>query len=142
MPLLCLGEATKITSATKQALYPASRFKDIRTVSDLPQSIIVLCADRNGRLAGPGEKWEPTDVVTDGALPTKRLIWAATDGDYYVVHYERGGRGHSYHVLVAKLENVHGLVLWRGVGGPFNDYPAFLKALQDGAHDDRLDYAY
>jgi hypothetical protein len=70
------------------------------------------------------------------------MMWAATDGDYYVVHYERGGRGHSYHVLVAKLEHVHGLVLWRGVGGPFKDYPAFLMALQDGALDDRLDYAY
>ena len=70
------------------------------------------------------------------------MIWAASDGDYYVVHYERGGYAHSYHILVAKLEQSTATILWRGVGGPLKDYPAFLKALEQGDLDDRLEYGH
>jgi hypothetical protein len=90
------------------------------------------------------QKWQPTDFITDDKLPSKRLIWAATDGERYVVHYERGGRGHSFHVLVATLttEDTNPKVVWRGVGIHLKDYSAFLAALQSGKLDDTLDYAH
>jgi len=72
------------------------------------------------------------------------LIWAVTDGDYYVVHYERGGYAHSFHVLVVKLKDGDSkpVFVWRGVGESLKDYAAFLDALQSGKLDDRLDYAH
>jgi hypothetical protein len=142
LPLLCFGEATKLPIGVQRPLYDAARFREISSVRELPQQILALCADHNGRLADPRAGWEPTDAITDTTLPTKRLIWAASDGHYYVVHYERGGRAHSYHVLIATLGQTEASFVWRGVGGPLKNYSAFLRALQAGELDDRLNYAY
>ena len=94
--------------------------------------------------AEPGGKWNATDSIIDPSLPGKRLIWAAIGGDYYVVHYERGGIAHTYHILVANLANndAKPKVAWSAVGGPFKNYAAFLDALRSGKLDDRLDYAH
>jgi len=60
------------------------------------------------------------------------------------VHYERGGRGHSFHVLIATFSNGDHKprVVWRGVGERLKNYSAFLSALRSGKLDDRLDYAH
>src|SRR5262245_44996569 len=100
----CLADVTKLPADDQKLLRHASRFHDIHYATNLPPAIFALCADFKGRLAEPGQKWEITDVITDEKLPTKRLIWAVTDGDYYVVHYERGGYAHSFHLLVARLK--------------------------------------
>jgi len=91
-----------------------------------------------------GQKWNATDAILDPTLPSKRLIWAEVDGEYYVVHYERGGIAHTFHMLVAKLANGEAKpkVVWSAIGGPFKDYAAFLDALRNGKLDDRLDYAH
>ena len=91
-----------------------------------------------------GEKWEAADVISDPTLPRKRLIWGATDGENYVVHYERGGRAHSFHVLVASFKkgDTKPKQTWRGIGDRLKDYAAFLDALRSGKLDDRLDYAH
>ena len=80
----------------------------------------------------------------DPTLPGKRLIWAAAGDEYYVVHYERGGIAHSFHVLVATLTkgDVKPKAVWRAVGGRLKDYAAFLEALRSGKLDDRLGYAH
>src|SRR5437870_10083441 len=96
----CFAGITKLSAAHRKVLEASSRFHEILAASNLPPAIVALCADDSGRLAEPGQKWEATDVITDASLPRKRLIWAATDAEYYVVYYERGGRGHSCHVLV------------------------------------------
>jgi hypothetical protein len=102
-----------------------------------------LCAD-NGRLAEPGQKWNATDAIMDPTLPGKRLIWAAVGGEYYVVHYERGGIAHTFHGLVARLTKGEAKpkVVWGAMGGPFKDYAAFVDALRSGKLDDRSDYAH
>jgi len=122
----------------------SSRFHEVHSTNDLPSAIVALCTGDNGRLADPGQKWNATDVITDPTLPGKRLIWAAVGGEYYVVHYERGGIAHSFHILIARLtkNDAKPKVVWRGVGGPLKDYAAFLIALQNGKLDDRLDYAH
>jgi len=139
----CCGDVTKLPAEDRRALQDSSRFHEVRSTGDLPAAIVALCAD-DGRLAEPGQKWNATDAITDPTLPGKRLIWAAVDGEYYVVHYERGGIAHTFHVLVATLtkNNTKPKVIWRGVGGPLKDYAAFLIALRNGKLDDRLDYAH
>jgi hypothetical protein len=139
----CCGDVTKLPAEDRRALQNSSRFHEVHSTGDLPAAIVALCAD-DGRLAEPGQKWNATDAITDPTLPGKRLIWAAVDGEYYVVHYERGGIAHTFYVLVATLtkNNTKPKVIWRGVAGPLKDYAAFLIALRNGKLDDRLDYAH
>jgi hypothetical protein len=141
----CCGDVTKLSSEDRRVLQDSSRFHEVRSTSNLPSAILALCdSGGDGKLAEPGQKWNVTDAITDPTLPGKRLIWAAVGGEYYVVHYERGGIAHTFHVLVAALtkNNAKPKVIWRGVGGPLKDYAAFLIALRNGKLDDRLDYAH
>ena len=146
---LCCAEVTKFATANpsgrrlsaddRKALQDSSRFHQIHSTGDLPEAIVALCGDK---LAEPGGNWNATDAITDPNLPAKRLIWAAIGGDYYVVHYERGGIAHTYHVLVAKMakNEAKPKIVWQAMGGPFRDYVAFLNALRTGKLDDRFDW--
>jgi hypothetical protein len=141
---LCYGDVTKLAAKDREALQDASRFREIHFTSDLPPAILELCdGGGDGKLAEPGQNWNATDAIIDPTLPGKRLIWAAGGGDYYVVHYERGGIAHTFHVLVAKLAKADAKpkTLWRAMGGPFKDYAAFLNGVRSGKLDDCLDYA-
>ena len=149
---LCSADVTKFATANpsggglraqdRKALQDASRFHEIHSTRDLPPPIVALCARRQNNLAEPGGKWNATDVVVDTTLPSKRLIWAAVGGDYYVVHYERGGIAHTFHILVANLAKNEAKAVWSAVGGPFKDYAAFLDGLRSGKLDDRLGYPH
>jgi hypothetical protein len=142
---LSCADVTKLPAEDREALLDASRFHEVRATINLPSAILALC-DGGGddKLAEPGQKWNATCVITDPSLPGKRLIWAAVGGDYYVVHYERGGIAHSFHILVAKLtkNDAQPKVVWRAVGAPLKDYAAFLDALRSGKLHDSLDYAH
>lgn len=141
---LCCADVTKLSTKDREILQDSSRSHEVHSTKDLPPAVVALCADDKGKLADPGQNWNATDAVTDATLPWKRLIWAAVGGDYYVVHYERGGIDHSFHVLVAKLPkgDAKPKVIWSGVGRPLKDYAAFLDALRCGKLDDRLDYGH
>jgi hypothetical protein len=142
---LCYADVTKLPAEDRKALLDASRFHEVQTTTNLPSAILVLCdGDSDGKLAEPGQKWNATCVITDPSLPGKRLIWAAVGGEYYVVHYERGGVDHSFHMLVAKLmkSDAKPTFVWRAVGGPFKAYASFLDALRTGKLGDRLDYPH
>ena len=137
---LYCAEVTKLPAGDRKALQDSSRFHEIHSTSDLPAAVVALCTNNVGRVAEPGEKWNATDAITDPNLPAKRLIWAAIGGAYCVVHYERGGIAHTYHILVAKLVNNDSepKVVWRAIGGPLKDYAGFLDALRSGKLDDQL----
>ena len=112
---LCWGDVTKLSTQDRKALESASRFHEIHSTSDLPRAVLALCdGGGDGKLAEPGQKWNATDAIIDPTLPGKRLIWAAVGGDYYVVHYERGGIAHTFHVLVATLANNDAKPKWSG----------------------------
>ncbi|MEQ1749222.1 MAG: hypothetical protein ABL974_07350 [Prosthecobacter sp.] len=116
---------------------------EVRSIAQLPKVIVSLCADEKGRMANPGQKWQATDVVDEDGLPWKRLIWAAIIDEHYVVHYERGGNGHSLrHFVIAHLKNAStkANVVWHGVGDEMKDYQTFLKALNADRLDDSISY--
>ena len=132
-----------LSAEDRKLLLDSSRFHEVHTTTGLPPAILALCdGGGDGKLAEPGQKWNATDSITDPTLPGKRLIWAAVGREYYVVHYERGGIAHTYHILIAKLtkDDAKPAVVWRAVGAPLKDYGAFLHALRSGKLDDRLDY--
>jgi hypothetical protein len=139
--VLCVLAAvtlTKLSPERLKALGEVKHFHSVYTKTNLPPAIVVLCADQKGRLAEPQQKWQVTDVILDDTLPFNRLIWAATDGEKYVVHYECGGIGHSFRILVAILKRGDSkpTVLWCGVGsGRLNSFQSFVSALEG----DKLD---
>jgi hypothetical protein len=142
---LCYADVTKLPAEDRKVLLDASRFHEVHATSALPSAILALCdGGGDGKLAEPGQKWNATCVITDPSLPGKRLIWGAVGGEYYVVHSERGGIAHSFHILVAKLtkNDAQPKAVWRAVGTPLKDYAAFLDALRIGKLHDSLDYAH
>src|SRR5437899_4110635 len=144
IPSLCCADVTKLAAEDRRLLQYSPQFREVHCTSDLPPAIVALCTGNSGRFADPGQKWNATDAITDPTLPGKRLIWAAVGGEYYVVHYERGGIDHSFHILVARLtkDDAKPKVVWRAVHGPFKDYAAFLVTLRTGKLDDRLRYRH
>lgn len=145
MHSLGYADVTKLPAEDRKALQESSRFHEVHSTSAVPSAILALCdSGGDGKLAEPGQSWNPTDVVIDPTLPGTRLIWAAVGDEYYLVHYERGGIAHTYHILVATLakEDAKPKAVWRAVGGPFKDYTAFLEALLSGKLDDHLDYPH
>lgn len=142
---LCCAEVTKLSAEDRKVLQDLSRFHEVRSRVNLPSAILALCeGGDDGKLAEPGQKWNATCVITDPTLPGKRLIWAEVGSEYHVVHYERGGIAHTFHILIAKLmkNDAKPTIVGRAVGGPLKDYAAFLDALRTGKLDDRLDYAH
>jgi len=144
IPSFCCADVTKLSTDDRKILRDASQFEEVHSTRDLPPGIAALCTGENGKMADPGQKWNATDSIIDPTLPGKRLIWAGVGDGYYVVHYERGGIAHTFHILVAKLakNDAKPKVVWVGMGGPFKDYAAFLDGLRSGKLDDRLDYAH
>jgi hypothetical protein len=141
---VCYADVTRLPAEDRKALLEASRFHEVHSTKDLPPAVVAICADDKGKLADPGQNWNATDAITDPTLPWKRLIWAAVGSDYYVVHYERGGIDHSFHILVANLtkSDAKPRIVWHAVGHQLKDFAAFLDALRSGKLDDRVDYPH
>jgi len=137
------ADVTKLAEPDRKVLKDAARFHEVLVTKELPAGIVAFCTGGTDRMADPGEKWQVTDVIMEPSLPIRRLIWAATDGEYYVVHYERGGIAHSFHIMIAKVakKNSESKLIWRGAGARLKDYAAFLDAMRSEKLDDRADYA-
>jgi len=83
-------------------------------------------------MADPGEEYQGTDVIDTPGLPTRRLIFAAHCGDRWIIHYEHGGLGHNYDVLIVG-GRPSPRFLWGGTLG------AGVKDLDDLRHSIALD---
>jgi hypothetical protein len=124
---------TRMPPEHRKVLVDASHFSEVHATTNLPPAIVAICADGHGRLAEPGQKWEATDVIIDDSLPRCRLIWAAINGDYYVVHFERGGIGHEFVILIAtmKSDTTKPTIIWQGDAVYLlKDYRAFVREMQ------------
>src|SRR5438270_4014708 len=129
----CCADVTKLSKEDRRVLQDSARFHEVHTTSDLPSAILALCdGGGDGKLADPGQKWNATDTITDPTLPGKRLIWEAIGGQYYVVHYERDGIAHTFHVLVARLakNDAKPKVVCALLAVRSKIYAAFLDALR------------
>jgi hypothetical protein len=98
-----------------------SPFAEVTKTEAIPANVKQAFAKITGEpsfaLADPGQKYQVTDVVIGRGLPRRRLIFAGVRGDEWFVHYEVGGRGHSYCVLLFKVypqDRVQ--FVWGGVG--------------------------
>ena len=81
------------------------------------QAFAKITGEPSFALANPGQKYQVTDVVVDRGLPRRRLVFAGVRGDEWLVHYELGGIGHSYCVLLFKVDPQNRLqFVWGGAG--------------------------
>jgi hypothetical protein len=95
------------TDVTKTEAMPAMVKQAFATITDEPSFV----------LANPGQKFQVTDDGGLPRLPRRRLIFAGVQGNEWFVHYERGGLGHNYCVLLFKVDPHNQLqFVWGGAG--------------------------
>jgi len=109
------AEPPRFDDKIRAELRDTAKFHALTKASDLPEAVRKVCGPGTGAMADPGGKWEPTDDIADPTLPAKRLIWAATDGRLYVVHYETGGYAHLFHVAIIRTEAPQTAWIWQSV---------------------------
>jgi hypothetical protein len=121
----------------RDLLHQLATARVVRTSAALPRPVVDEIVGAGARLADPGQPFQVTDVVFDDTLPWRRLFWAVTDGHTYLVHYEAGGIGHSFHLLLVSSTAGGAKVLWHAAAdGPIADYAAFRAALDRGTLDE------
>lgn len=93
----------------------------ITSTSSMPKSLKDGFAKVTGQgtfeLADPNKEFQETDVRTTRRLPSRRLVLAGSCEDRWFVHYEHGGIGLSYAVLIFRPDP-HGILQfeWGGSG--------------------------
>jgi len=109
---------TRLGAEDKQYLLAKDKFRAVLRVKQLPRSVRGWFAQRaTGRtsyLADPGQKYQAGCIVEKGSAP-RRLLFAGVADDHCFVHYEKGGRGHSYHVVLFRLSGNEARLTWHGV---------------------------
>lgn len=68
------------------------------------------------KLANPGASWQATDVIVTPHLPRRRLIFAACDARFCILHYELGGIGHSMHLVAFERDRGAYKLVWHAIG--------------------------
>lgn len=122
-----LGQAPRIeypsetmTQLARQEFLQGS-FSSIKNMHDLPPSVLRMFTEEGGSrlvMVDPGKDFRATDVVYDPTLPSKRLIFAGVSGDKCFVHYEQGGIGLSYSLVLFNVSPKDGMKpIWKGYCG-------------------------
>ena len=136
-PFAVHAEVTKLSSELKEILIDSSRFHEINTVKNLPTEVVSLIVGQGNKLADRGQKWEPSDAIQVDKygrhLPTERFIWAVTDEEYYIVHYERNAALAPRPPALVIIHFVKGeaKILWGGTSYYVKSFKDFLSALDD-----------
>jgi hypothetical protein len=115
LPVICLAGAITLPEECFKAMQKVSNFRELHTDTNLPPAIVSACAAGNSK---------------------RRLLWAVTDGKYYVVHQEYvplGFEHTNYLILVACIPKTNGVALDMRRGGytrSFTNYPTFVKQMR------------
>jgi hypothetical protein len=87
------------------------QLKLISTTEDIPPTLkdafSQLSRQPSFAMADPAQKYQVGDVVVDRNLPFRRLVLAGVGDDKWFIHYEKGGRGRTYYVVLFKIDQ-HG----------------------------------
>jgi hypothetical protein len=106
----------KLNDYDREHLLKSDSFKIISDVNDLPSNVRnsfkVLIQDSIFAMANPGEEYQVTDVVENDNLPLRRLFFAGISTDHCFIHYEMGGIGHAYYIVLFRLKNKSAIFVW------------------------------
>lgn len=88
-----------------------------RLPDSLKSAFARLAQEREFKMANPGENYQESDLIDVPGSPWRRLLFGGISNDRYFIHYEKGGRGHSYYVAIFDVKS-GGKVsfLWGGPG--------------------------
>ena len=114
------------------------RFQVVSTLRGLPLGV----RDELSRLFGgsylniaePDAAFRATDDLSDPNLPPRRLVAAACSMDHCIVHYEKGGTAHTWHVAVLHWTPEATKLEWGGSApGDLKTFEALQNAILTGA---------
>jgi hypothetical protein len=119
-----LGKAPRIEfpaaaiSQTEKREFLDGDFSIVTDVKALPHSVVAAFIEQGGSrllMANPGKRFEVGDAILDSSVPRERLIFAGVLDAKCFVHYEQGGRGHSYIIAFFSMAPADRMrPVWRG----------------------------
>lgn len=114
----------------------------LHRVADLSPSVKFAFASGHFEMADPGQEYQVTDVVRPGThLPWRRLVLAGCLKSRCFIHYEKGGIGHAYYVVVFDVTAESASFLWGGAGFKgASDLAALRSKVRSGEFDDTMPY--
>ena len=111
------AQLSRLARADKQSLL-TENFQVLTHVKALPASVKKAFAhaaqSRTFQMADPGQEYRATDYVLKAGLPFRRLIFAGVTHDLCLLHYERGGRGESWDLVLFRLSGGAARLVWHG----------------------------
>ena len=85
-------------------------------------------------IAEPGAQFQLTGAVGNSSLPVRRLVSGGCSTDHCLVHYERGGTAHTWHVAVFYWTPAATRFEWGGIApGRLATIDDVRKAILSGA---------
>ena len=104
-PVAASQTATPATlSGTLRDHLKNERFEIVTSIRGFPLGVRdrlqTLFGSQTLDIAEPGAEFQVTDVIVNPTLPSRRLAAAGCTIEYCLVYYERGGRGHTWHVAL------------------------------------------
>jgi hypothetical protein len=136
-----------LSLADRTHLLEVDQFTASRSVDAIPATVRTAFAigvkDSTFAMANPEQDYQEGDVIVQGGLPWRRLIFSARSADHCLIHYEMGGRGHSYHVVLFKMSRREASVTWRATStGPLSGVEALRDAIKGNRLDDFTGYSW
>lgn len=126
---------SSLSKADRDSIFEGN-FTIVKDTDGIPvnikQSFAEVTREPSFALANPGQEYQATDVVNSmkPRLPWRRLIFAGRSGDKWFIHYEKGGIGHYYAIVLLSAKGGNRpQLLWGGVGFSGAQNLAKLRAL-------------
>lgn len=123
-------------------------YKTVLNVDQLPQQVKIafaaLAKQAEFEMANPGDDFQLTDVITQKGLLRRRLIFAEISPHKCIVHYEQGGRAHTYYVVVFSIDAAQAArFVWGGAMWPAaKNLTQLRSAIKSGIIKDDLPYIW
>jgi len=142
---LQVSGSPKLSDFDRDHLLKSDSFEFVSKVKDLPDyvkvSFIKITHDSTFLMANPGEEFQVTDAIEKKGLPHRRLIVAGMSTDHCFLHYEMGGIGHGYYVVLFRLNKRKARFVWGGTTWEaYRTLDSLRKAISSKMFDDSLPY--
>jgi hypothetical protein len=116
LELVSLHSESSITPIKREHILDG----DFRIITSVDELLIQMKTTFAGltkepvfEMADPGHDYQLTDVIQKG-LPRRRLIFAGISREKFFLHYEKGGRGHTYYLVVFTNTPPETMLIWGG----------------------------
>ena len=145
---IAFGGVKRLSSYDKKHLLEKDTFEVVVSTKEIPATVqnrfSMTCRESTFSMANPGEEYQETDVVENDSLPSRRLVFAARSTDHFLIHFEKGGFGHSYIVVLFRLTDTSVRFVWGASceGASFKDMLELITAIRNDKVDDELPYLW